>query len=288
MMATIELQGYVWHLREDGDPALPPLLLLHGFTGCVEFWDDVVHGLCGSFRCIRVDLPGHGRTRAPDDTQAYAMEQVAPALVTLLDHLQIKRTHLWGYSMGGRLALYLAVSFPECVDRLIIESASPGISNAVERDQRRDADERLAAEIERDGVPAFVDRWMSQPLFATQTRLPLSCRAQARRWRLLHTAAGLAHSLRGMGAGVQPPLTDALPTLTCPTLILTGEHDAKFHAIGAAMAQSVPTATCRIIADCGHAPHWEQPDACVSVARPFLNGQTVATATSAPIDNARI
>jgi len=287
MMATVELQGYVWYVREDGDAALPPLFLLHGFTGCVEFWDDVVNGLCGSFRCLRVDLPGHGRTRAPDRTRAYAMEQVAPALVTLLDHLRIKRTHLWGYSMGGRLALYLAVSFPQRVDHLILESASPGISDAVERDQRRDADERLAAEIERDGVPTFAENWMSQPLFATQARLPEPRRQQARRSRLIHTAAGLASSLRGMGAGVQPPLAAALPTLTCPTLILTGEHDAKFHAIGAAMAQSIPKAACHIIADCGHAPHWEQPDACVSVAGPFLNRQTVTTATSAPRDDAR-
>jgi len=77
-----------------------------------------------------------------------------------------------GYSQGGRLCLQLALDRPEVVPRLVLVSASPGIADATERAARVEADERLAREIERDGVDAFLERWLSQPLFATLPRDP--------------------------------------------------------------------------------------------------------------------
>ncbi|MBI3871524.1 MAG: 2-succinyl-6-hydroxy-2,4-cyclohexadiene-1-carboxylate synthase [candidate division Zixibacteria bacterium] len=266
------INGLCWHVREDGAASSPPLLLLHGFTGCTAFWDDVVEILQHSFRCIRVDLPGHGRTETPATAEACTLESVSQSLAVVLDRCDVARTHLWGYSMGGRLALYAALAFPDRFDRLILESASPGIADPVERVKRHQDDERLADSIERDGVATFVDRWMSQPLFIHQTKMPPAKQAQARSWRLANSAAGLATCLRGMGAGAQKPLYSRLPELGRPTLLLVGEHDAKYRAIAAMMEKSLPRATGRVIRDCGHAPDWEKPESCATAVNEFLSG----------------
>ncbi|MEW5702832.1 MAG: 2-succinyl-6-hydroxy-2,4-cyclohexadiene-1-carboxylate synthase [Candidatus Zixiibacteriota bacterium] len=264
------LRTYDWHVREDGDPTRPTILLLHGFTGCVEMWDDIVSGLAGSFHCLRVDLPGHGRTGIRDARETHTMPRVACDLIDLLDERGILKTSLWGYSMGGRLALLLAVTYPRRWDHVILESASPGIDDPVAREQRQCDDEALACEIVRIGVPEFIERWLAQPMFANQQTLPESRRELARRLRRMHTASGLASALRGLGVGAQSPLTNSLPALRSPVLILTGEQDAKFRAIGTAMTATIPRARMEIISGCGHAPHWENPTACLSAAIPFL------------------
>src|SRR5207253_3632168 len=128
---------------------------------------------------------------------------------------------LLGYSMGGRIALYTA--FSSFFRALILESASPGLADPGEREQRRLSDETLAASIERDGVPAFIERWENLPLFASQKTLPLDCREKLHQQRLQNSATGLAQSLRGVGTGVQQSLYAQLPTLNIPVLLIAGE-----------------------------------------------------------------
>lgn len=265
-----------WQVADDGLVGRPGLLLLHGFTGCIALWDDVVDLLKTDFRCIRIDLPGHGKTETSANEASFHMEPVARALTELLDRLKIDRIHVWGYSMGGRLALHLALMFPARVQCLILESASPGLADATERRQRKDADDRLANQIKQNGVAAFVDEWMSRPLFAAQRTLPAKRQQRARELRLQQTAAGLALSLHGMGVGVQQPLHDQLGELQSPTLVMAGELDDKFRAIGMSMADAIPRAVYCLMPQAGHAPYWEQPEACVNMVRPFLQGDGIS------------
>ncbi len=124
---------------------------------------------------------------------------------------------LLGYSMGGRIALYTA--FSHFFRALILESASPGLADAAEREQRRRSDAALAESIERDGVAAFVEHWEQLPLFASQSNLALETRQSLHRQRLANRAHGLANSLRGVGTGEQPalhsPIGDLLQSLSC-------------------------------------------------------------------------
>jgi 2-succinyl-6-hydroxy-2,4-cyclohexadiene-1-carboxylate synthase len=177
--------------------------------------------------------------------------------------------------MGGRLALHFAVAQAEMVDRVILESASPGIADPHDRSVRQAADDELADRIERDGVAAFIEPWVAQPLFQSQSRLPEAKRARARALRLENSAAGLANSLRGMGTGAQAPLHGALRALRHPVLLVTGEYDSKFRGIAAGMQEALPDATMRIIPDTGHAPHWEAPGSCLQMVEPFLRGRVV-------------
>ncbi len=248
-----------------------PLVLLHGFTGSGANWRDVSAAWEAQHTVIAVDLLGHGESSAPDDPACYQMQQAAADLHIAIGSFTAEPVHLLGYSMGGRLALYYALRYP--VRSLILESASPGLATEDERRARRESDERLADEIEREGIHAFVDRWERLPLFATQARLPESVRARLRAQRLSNHPRGLANSLRGMGTGVQPSLWEWLPELNVPTLLIAGVEDAKFAATAAQMRDRIPGAQLAMIAEAGHTTHLEQPDRFAEVVRRFLTVQ---------------
>lgn len=239
----------------------PPLLLMHGFTGSSESWEPLLPALCEHFRVLAVDLPGHGRTRLPDDVAAYTMPCVVETLAEMLVANDAAPAHVLGYSMGGRVALALAAHAPQLVQRLILESASPGLATREERTARAAADEALADRIEARGIAAFVDEWEKLPLFAAQRALPEAAQQRVRALRLRNDPHGLALSLRGMGTGAQPSLWEALPALRMPVQLIAGRHDAKFVAIARAMAQQIPHASLTIAPDAGHTVHLEAPDA---------------------------
>lgn len=248
----------------------PALLLLHGFTGSATNWAGLQTALAEDVRTIAVDLPGHGQSDAPADPARYAMPRVAADLDALLDHLQVGRAHLLGYSMGGRLALYLAWRQPHRWRSLILESASPGLATATARAARVAQDEALASFIEREGMAAFVARWEALPLFATQQRLPGAVQQAHRAGRLENRPQGLAGSLRGMGAGVQPSLWGKLPDVAVPVLLLAGEEDAKFVEIARQMAAKLPQAYLEVVREAGHTVHLERPHDYASLVRQWL------------------
>jgi 2-succinyl-6-hydroxy-2,4-cyclohexadiene-1-carboxylate synthase len=191
-------------------------------------------------------------------------------LTAILDHLCIERTDLLGYSMGGRVALAFAVARPERVGALVLEGASAGIADDVQRRDRRRCDARWADLIEREGIEAFVDAWMEQPLFASQTRLGAKRLAAERRRRYANDPIGLANNLRGLGAGAQEPLWERLREVSAPTLLIAGEEDEKFRGIAIDMSSRMSCAEVRFIPESGHAVHLENPAAFENVVRDFL------------------
>ncbi len=250
-----------------------PLVMLHGFTGSGTNWRTLADRLSPTVPTITIDLLGHGQTDAPADPARYRMGAAAQDLVDLLAIVSPGPVNLLGYSMGGRLALYLAVTYPQLVNRLILESASPGLADAAERAARVHSDEALADRIEREGIAAFVAHWERIPLFASQHNLPAATRQQLREQRLRNRPQGLANSLRGMGSGVQPDLWPHLPALTLPLLLLTGTYDEKFCVIAEEMAQKLPNARHQTIAEAGHTIHLEQPAAYTAAVTEFLSGE---------------
>ncbi len=237
------------------------LVMLHGFTGSAAGWGSHLDTLAAyGLRIIAMDLPGHGQSDAPGDPYRYAIEYCQQDILAALQELGVSQGEavLLGYSMGGRIALYTA--FSGFFRGLILESASPGLEDPAEREQRRISDEALAASIERDGVPAFIDRWEKLPLFASQNALPFERKEELRRQRLNNRASGLAQSLRGVGTGVQTSLYARLPTLLIPVLLIAGELDTKFTSIAQRMAQALPQSQLRIVPGAGHMIHLEQPE----------------------------
>lgn len=236
----------------------PRLVLVHGFTQTSGSWGPVATSLEADHEVVRVDAPGHGQSSAV----RAGLEQGA----RLLGEVGGRAQYL-GYSMGGRLALHLALAEPGLVERLILVSATAGIDDPTERAERRAADERLAADLERDGLEPFLSGWLRQPLFSG-----LGPDAAGMEHRRRNTVEGLASSLRLAGTGtIEPPLWGRLSELTMPVLVVAGERDEKFTRLAERMVTTIGrNAAVAVVPGAGHAAHLEAPDAFLAVVRPFL------------------
>jgi 2-succinyl-6-hydroxy-2,4-cyclohexadiene-1-carboxylate synthase len=263
-MPLIELDSEIQYYIEIAGSGTP-LVLLHGFTGNTQTWQFVWQALSERYQVIAVDLPGHGQSFTPLAPEDTFIDTVAEDLYTILQQLGVSECHLAGYSMGGRLALYFALTYPPLVKSLLIESASPGLAAEAERVARREADEALALQLEGEGLDAFIQHWETLPLWASQAKLAPAVRAKIRQMRLQNSAQGLAHSLRGLGTGVQPSLWGKLPRLTMPTLLITGELDAKFTNLAQAMQGANSLIRHAIVPQVGHTVHVENPAAFVQL-----------------------
>lgn len=233
------------------------LILVHGFTQTWRSWDPVLAALPDRFDVATPDLPGHG---ARSDVHV-GMEEAA----RLLGEDAGRGTYV-GYSLGGRVALRLALDRPELVERLVLVSASAGIEDDDDRAARKEADEALAAAIEEEGVDAFLAEWLTQPLFATLPRERWGLEA-----RRENTAAGLAASLRLMGQGSMEPLWRRLLDLRMPVLVVAGELDEAYCLqavhLGGWMGE---VASLALVPMAGHACHLEHPDRFVKLLSAFL------------------
>jgi len=227
-------------------------VLLHGFTQTARAWGPFADRLADRRGVLGVDLPGHGgsaEVRADLAGTAELLATSAPKGIVV------------GYSMGGRVALHLALRHPEVVTGLVLISTTGGIDDAGERDERRSSDERLARRIETIGVDAFLTEWLAQPLFADLD--PERAGMEVRR---TNTAAGLAASLRDSGTGTQVPLWDDLSRLACPTLVVVGARDARFRALGERLCASIGAhAALEVIAGAGHNAPLERPEETAAV-----------------------
>ena len=241
------------------------VLLLHGFMGSSADWDRIAGTLSEDFFCVAVDLPGHGASLEMPD-EAYAMEGAVREAVELMDALGVPQATVAGYSMGGRLALYLALRHPERCAVLFLESASPGIEDSEERAARREVDEAKAIRLESGNFEAFLRDWYRQPLFASLARRKGMVEAliEARR---SNDPLELARSLRGMGTGSQPSLWEELTGLRVPALAIAGELDAKFAGIVREMAERNPRISVEVIPSAGHNVRLEAPEAYLSSVR---------------------
>jgi 2-succinyl-6-hydroxy-2,4-cyclohexadiene-1-carboxylate synthase len=267
-MPVVHANGLAFFVDDYGDG--DPLYLLHGFTGSSRSWSSTGDNLKCRHRVLAVDLIGHGKTSAPTDVARYHFDQALDDLAAIADQLGVSSASWLGYSMGGRVALGLALHYPHLVSSLILESASPGIADPIERAERANADAALADRTERDGVPPFVDDWERLPLWSSQAGIAPDLLAKQREIRLHNSAPGLAGSLRGMGTGAQSSYWDRLGELTCPVLIIAGALDAKFVGIARRMAESIPTAEICLVPQAGHAVHLERPDQFLDVVSQFL------------------
>jgi 2-succinyl-6-hydroxy-2,4-cyclohexadiene-1-carboxylate synthase len=248
----------------------PPLVLLHGFTGSTRSWDLLVPGLAGVAECISIDLVGHGQSPAPDRLACYSMDACVADVVGVLDGLRLERADVLGYSMGGRVALHLAIAAPRRVRRLVLESASPGLDDSLERAERVRADSALADQIEAEGIAAFVERWEHQPLLALGPAVLPELRERVHSERLRNRPRGLANSLRGMGVGAPASAWDKLAAVSCPTLLLVGARDAKYRAIAKRMLSRLASADLVVLPDAGHTAHLEQARAFAAAVTEFL------------------
>jgi len=235
----------------------PRIVFVHGFTQTGTSWGHVAETFTGDHHVTLIDAPGHGRSTAIRADLSRGADLIAevggPALYV-------------GYSMGARFVLHVALAHPQLLHGLVLLGGTAGLVTERERIERRAADDALAAQIEADGVGEFLRRWLASPLFAT-----LPDDAKGLDDRSTNTSAGLASSLRLAGLGTQRPLWDQLSTIAAPTLVMAGDLDSKFSALGRQMADAIgANASFRAIEAAGHAAHLEHPAAVVSTMREWM------------------
>ncbi|MDQ3108199.1 MAG: alpha/beta fold hydrolase [Actinomycetota bacterium] len=259
------------HADLHGEPGEPRVVLVHGFTQTRRSWDRLLLGLVEHHQVVAVDAPGHGRSAGHHNADLVEGADLVGDIGGEADYI--------GYSMGGRLVLHLALKRPDLVRRVVLVGATAGLDTEAERRDRRDADEALAADLERDGVDTFLARWLANPLFAT-----LPDEAANIEDRRENTVEGLAASLRNTGTGTQAPLWGRVAEAMMPALFVVGERDEKFTALAHRLSSHWGgDARVAVVPDAGHACHLEQPDAFLDVVLPFLDddgGQRTASAAA--------
>ena len=275
----LTVNGVTYHVEMQGSG--PAVFFLHGFTGSSATWAPCLATL-KTFTTVCLDFLGHGRSDAPANAARYGMEACVDDVLALRDRLGIQRCAVVGYSMGGRVAMRVALQAPESLWALVLESSSPGIVDAADRRTRVVQDEKLADRIRNEGVAEFVDYWQALPLFASQACLPGATRRALRHQRLQHSANGLANSLQGLGAGMQAPVLEGFRDLRLPVLLLAGALDEKYCGQADEMAAVLPRSRVCIVPDAGHAIHLEQPAAFNDALREFLQAHAPVSSASLP------
>jgi 2-succinyl-6-hydroxy-2,4-cyclohexadiene-1-carboxylate synthase len=228
------------------------VVLLHGFSGTRHAWDGVIELLDRErYRPLALDLPGHGD--AGDARQPITFAGCTQAVLAAAP----ENFTLCGYSLGGRAALHVALDAPQRVSQLVLVSCSAGIEDPLERAARGEADGQLAQDLERKPFEQFIERWRTQPLFASE---PSAAAQLARADQRRNRPHALAAVLRGLGAGAMEPLWGRLSELRMPVTVIVGERDAKYVSVGQRMVEALPNAQLLVVAG-GHGLPLENPGA---------------------------
>lgn len=269
-MREVELNGTVYALKiHQEKPELPYLLMLHGFMGDSRVFDELAELISKSCNPITPDLLGHGQTQKRTDPGFYREENQTADLRKLIRKLDAHRLFLYGYSMGGRLALKVALDNPKPLRGLILESAHPGIADPTERSDRRAEDEERANRISND-YEAFLEEWEQLPLFQSPLPIPPKLGKKYRNIHLEQHPGAMAASLRGFGTGSMTPVGDRIPEFDKPAMVVAGSEDEKYIEISRSMAGFFEhTYLCHIVA--GHRVHRDNPKSLAGEINKFIN-----------------
>ncbi len=240
------------HWIERGDRLNPRIVFLHGFMGSSQDWVGIMDCLASDYHCLAFDLPGHGKSLGLKPAQ-YSMAGSANLIIEALTPPERPNSQLAdllvGYSMGGRLTLYLTLRFPQSFPQAQMISGSPGLKMEKDREARRAIDLIRCKKIEND-LKSFLRFWYKQPLFASlwKTSLPERLIEQ----RLSNNPDELCRSLKYLGLGSQPNLWPELSSTASNLHQLAGELDPKFVAISKEMARCNSNIESRTLPDLGH------------------------------------
>ena len=225
---------------------------IHGFSGGPSSFRRIQE--IPSSQCLTV--LGHGRTSIAKGDETFASE-----VSRLSALLPSSCSHLVDYGLGARLALAIALQDPQRFSRLTLIGVHPGLASKAERSDRIRSDLRWSEMLRSHGVERFVDAWQALPLWTSQQGLSQDILEEQRSLRLAHDPAQLALALDALGTGHMKPTWLDLSTLTMTVEIVVGSLDSKYLALSKKMIGLLPKGQMRVVADAGHNPILENPEA---------------------------
>lgn len=266
---NIRVRGISYHFDIHQEiETLPNLVLLHGFMGSGRQFEHLIPKLKTFCNPITIDLLGHGKTEGAELHYRFSTkEQVADITKLISEQLQLP-LFLYGYSMGGRLALQLALHRPDLYKGLILESSTFGIEGETERQARQSLDARRSDAI-TGNFKGFLDDWAKMPLFNSIKPTPELLKKmddiqknQDPFW--------LANSLQGFGTGTMPCVRDRLGEIPIPVQLVVGEKDSKFLHINRQMEKELREPELAVVKEAGHRVHLDQPEELVYQLKNFI------------------
>ena len=246
------------------------IFFLHGFTGSSEDWNFVLPGIDRRFNKFTIDLIGHGKSDSPNDKSLYSWELQVEQINKIISHFTEDKVIVAGYSMGGRLALSYAQTYPERILGLILESTSPGIKEKQKRENRIKEDEKLAEFILSHSIEEFINMWVDKDIFTTQLRFSEERRNEIKKAKMQNNRIGLSNSLKEFSTGKMPYFYEWFKNFNVSTLLLTGQLDTKFTSLNTSIVNKFPAAEHKIIKNAGHNVHLEEPEKYLTAVNNFL------------------
>ena len=247
----------------------PALIFLHGFLGSAHDWHNIIAEFSDKYFCLAFDLPGHGDSIIPDEYSDITLEKIALKIDSVLLAQQIDNPVYIGYSMGGRIALHLSGIIKSSGSGLIIESASPGIEDPVERRVRLEKDFMVADKLESINFEEFLIQWYNQPLFADLKKSQNFNKIFQS--RLKNNPVQLARAIRIMTVGKQKSLWKMFHGLDLPVLIISGSNDEKYTSYTKRISESSSSVRTQIISGAGHVEHAEKPGEYIDIILQFIS-----------------
>jgi len=268
-MPKITLNNTVYFYKEHQvRHELPSLLMLHGFMGSGCVFEHILDGLCEFCNPITIDLLGHGKSEKVYDPEQYREDKQIADILELAGTIEFSDIFLYGYSMGGRLALKTALEAPEFFTGLILESTTCGIERKSERAERRKEDKRRAEEIQQD-FDSFLSRWSKSELFSSDPETNPPLKDRYKQIQKNQDPKAIAASITGFSTGNMQPVKKQLRNFPVPVLLLAGSRDEKYTDINNTMAQLFTTAEFKKL-KAGHRVHLDNPAAVVNTIKQFI------------------
>lgn len=273
-LRRVTVSGVEWAYEERGDGA-PALVLLHGYTGCWRDFEGPLPALAEARRVLVPELPGHGGSArlAPD---AYTFDHMTALLIAFLDAVGEGPVHLLGHSMGGMLALRVALQAPDRLASLLLMDTSAQrlgwiqlpLLEAAGRIGREAGMDKLAAilraraddDADRSDADRRVEKeWGAERFWSWRDERIMAMDPEA------YPALGRAMAEAG-------DLESRLGEITCPTLVLCGDQDEPFLGPSRRLAEGIPGATLAWLAGAAHQPQNENPAAWLDAVSRHLAG----------------
>ena len=269
--ATLPLRGFRLHYVEWGDPAAPPLVLLHGITGHARTWDTLSVALGEHWRVLAVDQRGHGDSEpAPDGD--YTVGAMADDLGAFADALGLSTFSLVGLSMGGRVAMGFAGANPSRVERLVIVDIAPDIHPpGMARIRQMIAGAPEAIESEEWAVETAMAANPRADVGELRHRIKHALRREPDGTLTWKYARDLREMMRRGGRREPMDLWERLTHITCPTLLVRGaESDVLSPELAQRVIAALPDGRLVEVQDAGHTVPGDRPAEFVAVVRRFL------------------
>lgn len=266
---VLELPGVDLNVREYGPPGDRAVVLLHGYSASIEWWQPVAEKLAAAGqRVIAIDLIGHGGSEAPRDAAEYGARGQSTAIRQALSALGVRHAVLVGHSMGGAVAAAVAEAEPGVVDRVVV-SDTPGDNGLTAVPVMRDV---VCAPVIGPAADRFraidaVDTSSLQTGFAAD--YPVPDFAYRSLQRLTHTGVCDSDVVDDLNA--DKAIADRLAGLGKPVLVIWGERDVLTPTAGNVARYTEAGLPPHVIAGSGHSPMVEKPDEFVSAIKDFVS-----------------